>query len=584
MNNKDTAIRFRPIRARVDDGAIEKVTRFYAGTIDEMFNETFQNARRAAATRIDVTLCEDTELGTTIDIHDDGEGIADPQMLLSFGASAWGGTEARSEDPAGMGFYALARTRCCIISRAKGTGTTPVQAWPVQAWSVWLGPEHFTGSEAAVPQSETPNWEGSGTTVHVRWPATREAIAEAIERCGRYQNIAIRIDGAPIAQGSFLEGAIHTETWRGATIAVMRSKWGRGRTDAQGVCVHGVAVEAKTAHVEEIAGERQWYARVMATQCEGLELVLPGRKELVKNEWADAMRAQAKNTIYRAIAGCGERVALRRSDREAARNAGVALPDPAPRLRPWRPETPAEYASDALWDCRDQVTEAGPGTLVMVDPTVTKNDHFAQVLRRALETAGEEGNIFTEEPELTGVPWYDALRKITAVAIEALEDGRWQPVEQWDTDGCANDATRRRVQALRARCTLNDTTQKCFEVDVAFARANGRWDALRGTLIAAQATTEAWEVEQRIVDTLFIPDDGWDSASWEMHQRQFETDAKYEARCLLEGVNAAAAIALESAADEHLAHFAPKGARAVIIIENGTVKASIEERTDTVRG
>ena len=578
MKRESTGTKLQPIRARVDEKAIEKVTRFYAGTIDEMLNETFQNARRARATHIDVTLCEDTELGTTIDIHDDGEGIEDPQTLLSFGASAWNADEVGNEDPAGMGFYALARTRCCVTSRATGTVKNSGHAKPVQAWSVWLGPEHFTGTEAATPQSDTTNWEGSGTTVHMRWRATRETVAEAIRQCGRYQNIRIRIDGKTIPQEGFLKDSLYTETWNETSIGVIRTGAKQLDRKAQAICVYGVAVRTKTARVKEVGRRRQWYARVLVNRSNGLELMLPGRKDLVENEWATAMRIRTKEAIYRAIERCGERVTLGRKDRDAAQAAGIALAEPARKLRPWRPETPAEQTTDALWQTRDREIEIGTEALVMTDPMITMHDHVAQVLRRALEAAGDQGEVFTAEPELSGVQWYDRLRKITAVVIEAHDAGRWLPIERWDSDQCAQDATCRRVQGLRARCTLNDGTQISFATDIGFARPSGQWNALRGTLIAAQTPLKAAEIEQRMVDTLFIPDEGWDSGSWEMHQRQFETEAAYEARCLLEGKAAAATIALENATDEHLVHFAPKDARTVIIIENGRVEVEIENR------
>ena len=91
------------IRARVHDDAISRVTRFFNATTVETLNELFQNARRAGATRVDVTIADGE-----VRVADDGEGITQPAALLAFGQSHWDSAPAQREDPAGIGVYALA--------------------------------------------------------------------------------------------------------------------------------------------------------------------------------------------------------------------------------------------------------------------------------------------------------------------------------------------------------------------------------------------------------------------------------------------------------------------------------------------
>ncbi len=105
------------IRARVYAGAIDRVTRFYANSLADTFSELLQNARRSRATRLDVTTEAAPDQGIRVTVTDDGEGIADPAVLLSFGESGWDDTTARREDPAGMGIHALSRRGCAITSR-----------------------------------------------------------------------------------------------------------------------------------------------------------------------------------------------------------------------------------------------------------------------------------------------------------------------------------------------------------------------------------------------------------------------------------------------------------------------------------
>ncbi|MDE2976112.1 MAG: hypothetical protein OXU63_01175, partial [Acidobacteriota bacterium] len=79
------------IRARVHDSALRRVTKFFASTLYEIFTETLQNARRADAARVRVTVAarrpadcapEPSETPLTVTVTDDGAGIEDPAVLL----------------------------------------------------------------------------------------------------------------------------------------------------------------------------------------------------------------------------------------------------------------------------------------------------------------------------------------------------------------------------------------------------------------------------------------------------------------------------------------------------------------------
>ena len=63
------------IRARFHDSAVSRVTRMYAATLADIFAETLQNARRAGATRVRVSISgpQDRPIVT---VADDGAGIA----------------------------------------------------------------------------------------------------------------------------------------------------------------------------------------------------------------------------------------------------------------------------------------------------------------------------------------------------------------------------------------------------------------------------------------------------------------------------------------------------------------------------
>ena len=86
------------IRARVGDSAIGKVTRLFSAGLADIFTETLQNSRRGGANRVAATIEQDGDI-TRVTLADDGEGIADPAILLTFGESNWKPGIAEAEDP-----------------------------------------------------------------------------------------------------------------------------------------------------------------------------------------------------------------------------------------------------------------------------------------------------------------------------------------------------------------------------------------------------------------------------------------------------------------------------------------------------
>ena len=136
-----------PIRARVHDGALRRVTRFFSSTPADIFSELLQNARRAGANRVGVDtegLPEGEGGGIRVTVTDDGTGVGDAAVLLSFGETGWDEATARNEDAAGMGLASLARRGCRVSSRqAMSKGV------PAPGWRVALTPAHFLGEENA---------------------------------------------------------------------------------------------------------------------------------------------------------------------------------------------------------------------------------------------------------------------------------------------------------------------------------------------------------------------------------------------------------------------------------------------------
>ena len=131
--------RQRRIRANISPLILDQVSRFFDTTPENILNELLQNARRSGASHVHVTLTPLPGHETLVRIADDGSGIADLALLLSYGASEWSDPEVRDEDPAGMGILSLATRNCRIRS-----------ATPDTHWTVNLEPAHFNGKKDAV--------------------------------------------------------------------------------------------------------------------------------------------------------------------------------------------------------------------------------------------------------------------------------------------------------------------------------------------------------------------------------------------------------------------------------------------------
>ena len=143
------------IRARIHESAVKRVTRIYASTLSDAMTEALQNSRRAGATRVRISIGTLTDRpaqyapatdGTllTVTIADDGAGIFDPAVLLSFGENGWSDDLVRREDAAGFGFASLSRRGCTVSSRPRSPDSNAMPGWRVD-----LAPEHFLGEAEA---------------------------------------------------------------------------------------------------------------------------------------------------------------------------------------------------------------------------------------------------------------------------------------------------------------------------------------------------------------------------------------------------------------------------------------------------
>lgn len=557
------------VRACVHAGAIARVTRFFNATLRDVFAELLQNARRAGAGRVDVSTEDDGD-AIRVTVADDGAGVADPALLLSFGESGWDARTARDEDAAGMGLFSLARRGCVVASRRRAPdGGVP------SAWSIALTPAHFLGEAdaAAVPDPSPP--PGQGASVSFAATEVIESIEATFAAEARHGPLEATFDGKTIARKPFLEGALRTERWRGLVFGVFRNRSeGYNEPDLN---FHGLAVPTRLPRVLTVCGAT-WSVFADVARCPELELVLPARKEAVETPFLEEMRAAARLAIYRAMAATDPVPRLARDDNRRAWAAGVALPEPPAELRPWRP---------ARADIDNRVEEpafapVGPDALVMAVDLAPSD---AQALYRAARRSGAAERFFAPDKRFEGYDWYDALTRVCGVETMLVSDDsscRLETLRAAARRGVGMTALPDRLDRPEAILLDIDTVRgdgdpggMTLLADLVFiGEEEDRLDKARPIAIA-DTDLGPDELADLLRDAFFAPYTNYDADSWETQRARFDEEALHAARKLLVGADEALRGAIADIAGREIGCLVPRDRRVEVAFEAGKIAVTL---------
>ena len=323
------------IRARVGDSAIDKVTRLFSAGLADIFTETLQNSRRGGANRVAAAIEQDGD-STRVTLADDGEGIADPAVLLTFGESNWKPGIAEAEDPAGFGLLALSRRGCTLRWRLAGGDPSP-------GYRLVLEPTHFLGRDAAhvVPDDNAPvaPWNRGhlrGVRGAPLGPRLSSRPPRGITPC-RSPSTARLSNAVPFSMARSM--------WNhGRASSSASSRTGHAGYRIPDVNFHGLTLPVRLPQIDAVEGG-VWSARADINSCPDLELVLPARKEAVETPFLEEMREAARLAVYRAMAQA----------------------DPAPRLA-WTDWHKAKEAANR--NARSRPQSCVPGVPVSPIPTI----------------------------------------------------------------------------------------------------------------------------------------------------------------------------------------------------------------------
>ena len=569
-----------PIRARIHDSALKRVTRTFAATLGDIFTELLQNARRAGAARVRVVAAGPDDGPFAVTVTDDGAGIADPGVLLIFGENGWSEALVASEDAAGMGMLSLARRGCTVSSRLRACDGATASGWRID-----LRPEHFLGeTEATVVPDDTAPWpHGTTVTFETTGVETADTVYKAIGAAARHYPLAVVFEHAPhtppggerLERRAFLDGAVHAERWRGVVFGVFKDRWnGFGLNDPD-INFHGLTIPVRLPSVEAVHGSR-WTVAADIEDCPDLELVLPARKEAVETAFLDEMREAARLAIYRAMAADPDpRPAF--EDRKRAHAADIDIAVPPAELRPWRAGT----ADIDDWREPPKLQPVGVDALLMTcDPEPPE----AQAFARAAERNAVAERLFESDRRLEGYAWYDAIARVVNLHTEITADGRTcaldaYPVpERW---GAPDTPLPPRPGAicvsLAVRRTQGPGRILDLPTDLAFAGEPWSWvhDVL--PLVTADSTLEPWTLAELLRAGFFSPSDDADADSWERQRTDFESEALHIATRLLVSDDAARRSSIADAVARELFGLIPHDRGVDIAVRDRKVTVTLGE-------
>ena len=513
-----------------------RVAQFFDSTTRAIADELLQNARRAGATRVDVTVAD-----SSATITDDGCGIDDPAVLLNFGRSHWDPDTLRRETPAGMGLASLARRTAVIETRRRG-------AAPEDGWRVTLTPAHWRGESAAVVEPATCA-EGTSVTFELL-ESDRMPILRVMAAAARHYALPIALNGDNAEQRSFLADCAEIADIPGGRVGASRERYPDDRmnynfhgviADGPGADVHGYVW--KNGGTERPFKTHVYYsARFDIDDNQGIELVLPARTKVVTDEKTHELVSRAEAFLSATMLKHHPDIMVTAEDRSRIEALGLQPPDEPPELlRPW---TPDSWDMDNAPRQLERRIRGGSAPPCVMETTSEAEPPDQAVVARAIEQAGLSGTIFEPDDFLKGYAWYDSLPRILRAAIRVvtpegttdIEDVRREMTDEpgkWE---------RADLKILKVEVVLHtdDGHSRTLDTDVVFFTDDESWEPVLH--VAADAKIETCELADFIFDACFSPNVDGGSDSYDTQKKEYEDTCRYIARCTLES---------SEAADEH---------------------------------
>lgn len=420
-------------QATIDPRFLEKVDRVFDASPRTVFDELIQNARRAGATEVRVSLqthIRNDVPCVAVTFQDNGKGIESPRPLLNLAGQDWDVTTDAREDPAGMGFFCLSNfDRVGVRSRH---------------WHGIFTPRVFRGKE----KLETTDMSTGvfGTIITWFWDdmyahTLANAVKAAAVYCGLQRVLVTEGAADPdvVIPVGFLDGAVVRRKLPalGAEIGAVTEKGRRDGPPSLCLNFYGVGL-SETGLPRDISG-LPVSVRVDVTMAGALQLVLPARNALKHNSARAELFREAERTVYEWIAHTGTAHELPFSVYARARDEfGIDI---------------GEARQDTLTAVGDRYwySPTSSGERVIVNPSLLGMLGFADLLY------GAAPDIIPCRPQdrSEGYKWYDALPRI--VDARVFIDGVEQDLDEFY--GYQN------LEASESNCQWAESLKVVFELE-----------------------------------------------------------------------------------------------------------------------
>ncbi len=526
------------IRGAVGPKVLAKSPELFRQDLKTILQELFQNARRASATRIAVEhLCGPD--GGSLTVRDDGQGVTDFQVLLTFGDSRWEERLDIGESAAGMGFFSVASRGALVRSRGR---------------HVSLDAAVFRGEAEAYVLSDPT--APAGTEISFPLGTEGDRVAQTVAEAARFLPLTVTLDGKPMKQEDFLTRADAVVAWSGVRIGIMRGDArhydGFPRKGFNPVNFHGVV--AGFEHLGDAVSVREedgpeWSVRFDVVDAPDLRLVLPTRDCVIVTPFAAMLVDRARRALYAHIASRPTHT-LAFKQAAAARAMGIAMPDATIRLSRW--------GLDPEWDdgLSPRVTLTGDDPqLVVVAEDLAHSEVGSANVTLLADSAAEPAETVPVpvrgRPAWAGYPAYDRLARIERLdATASFPDGASASVRV--DEGGDHEQVEATLQGIAAACGHADWTTivaaavaltatirkrpdrpgqpgavRTWSADTGLAfTVEGDCDAMESTGLIAAASAGVRRVAEALVEHFHHPSDDHDSGSYEQ-QADLATETAY---------------------------------------------------------
>lgn len=423
------------IHAEVSRAVLDKADRLFRNDDAGIWAELLQNARRAGAKSVDVTIepCEGDASRCLITIQDDGCGIENFQKLLTLGGSDWSADVQQAEDPAGMGFFSLCRSDVEVRSGGHVVTITPMV---------------FAGKSTA-PIQKTADL-AQGTWLRFTRASAKSALIAALEKVTEFCPLAVRLNGQVLPRCDFLEGALYRELIDGIEVGfATQFQWDWHWHDEPNWNFYGVRLREPfpsfTGLLDPANPTRlplALHARFNVVETGHIKLQLPDRRSIIQDEFLQEFLNKARAAAYRFFAAQPSHLLSFKSWQEA-RALGITLPEAGCVLTSWHAE-PHDDSIEPMFGSAERRLLTDLAGVVLVERDLP-NRHTLEAALQGAQTT--EYSLYEEQVEYCGYSWYDALPRITDTA--AFLDG--QSFAEWHAE------EGRRPKTIELETTIEQT-------------------------------------------------------------------------------------------------------------------------------